>query len=87
MLRERGASKRCLNRKQIHCRQRKKEETKGAETTLSRLSVITQNTTAIAPLNDYGYFSQYHALILQEQCTARAKTTLGFSVLPLGVTQ
>lgn len=40
MLRERGATKRCLNRKQGDCRQRKKEETKGValETTLSRLS-------------------------------------------------
>lgn len=51
MLREKGATKRGLNRKQRDCRQRKKEETKGAETTLSRLWVISLNTSAEAFLS------------------------------------
>lgn len=55
MLRERGALKPCLNRKQRDCRQRRKEETKGAETTLSRLWVITENTTVVARLSDSEY--------------------------------
>lgn len=48
MQRERGATKRCLNRKQRDCRQREKEETKGAGTTLSRLWVISENIGAFA---------------------------------------
>lgn len=54
--------KRCLIRKQGDCRQRKKEETKGAETTLSRLWVISENITAVAFLSAPGaYFNTVSA--------------------------
>lgn len=68
--------KRCLIRKQGDCRQRKKEETKGAETTLSRLWVISENITAVAFLSaPGGYFNTVSAfkgnnslLVTKQQC-------------------
>lgn len=68
--------KRCLIRKQGDCRQRKKEETKGAETTLSRLWVISENITAVAFLSAPGaYFNtvsafkgNYSLLVTKQQC-------------------
>lgn len=63
-LRKGVARKRCLNRKQRDCRQRKKEETKGAETTLSRLWVISENISAAALLiASYKY--SWHCVIVK----------------------
>lgn len=59
MLREKGATKRCLNRKQRDCRQREKEETKGVETTMSRLWVISENTRVVALLSTSDDYLQH----------------------------
>lgn len=80
--------KRCLIRKQGDCRQRKKEETKGAETTLSRLWVISENITAVAFLSAPGaYFNTVSAFKGNNSLPVTKQQWVFFSVLPFSVTQ
>lgn len=80
--------KRCLIRKQGDCRQRKKEETKGAETTLSRLWVISENITAVAFLSaPGGYFNTVPAFKGNNSLLVAKQQCFFFPVLSFSVTQ